>query len=229
MDSSSDSKNLPTDLQAMERGGASDHICGGGWEAGKGPGWLWPGMEPNSICSGGGEPQQGELHSVRSHLVPSVGVTVLIKAQWVLMKWAQQQDTAFYAHLRHRWLRGLGHIPQPLCPGNHPSLHPFLTLFSSPAHTPLAVQCLQEFGYVSLGPGTAQGTSVAAISLIISFLPLMRLGGSCWTWLKLTDKELSCMKTPPCFHSWYPHCAISQSAQAPLPPQSCILLPSGML
>lgn len=72
-------EKFPTDLQENEQSCALGHVLGGGRGAGKGPGWLWLGRGPNGVCSGGRGRQQGELDSVRSRLVPSVHVTVLIK------------------------------------------------------------------------------------------------------------------------------------------------------
>lgn len=72
-------EKFPTDLQEKEQSCASGHVLVGGRGAGKGPGWLWLGRGPNGVCSGGRGHQQGELYSVRSRLVPSVHVTLLIK------------------------------------------------------------------------------------------------------------------------------------------------------
>lgn len=183
-------ENLHSDLQAKQQGCAESHVLGGRG-AGKEPGWLWPGTGLDHVCFGGRVHQQGKLHSVRSYLVPSVCVTMLIKSMVCADGTVMVQDMAFYVHLCYLLLHSLGHIPQPLCPGQQTSsiLSWHVPYFLQLTLISIAVHCLQSFGYVSLRPGTTQGLFVAVISLIVSALPNGagaegdRTTGLGWSWL----------------------------------------------
>lgn len=130
------------------------------------------------------------------------------------MKQEWYQNTSFYAHLCRWWLHSLRHVPQPLCPGQHPSVHPLRTSLTFSSSLPNS-SCSPLPAVIWLCAPGARDSSVAVISLTISaLLRWWRGGRSCWAWLKLTDKKLSRVQK---IHWFYP---ISQSAQSPLPSQS---------
>jgi len=133
-------ENLHTDLQEKEWGCASGHVLVDGRGAGKGPGWLWVGTGLKDVCSGDGGLQQSELHSVRSHLVSSVHVTVLIKGLVGIDETSMVAGLCFLCPslpLMVTW-------PWAHSPVSLPRAHP-LCLLPSPPHSVIsfAVRCLQ--------------------------------------------------------------------------------------
>lgn len=216
-------EKFPTDLQEKEQSCALGHVLVGGWGAGKGPGWLWLGRGLNGVCSGGRGHQQGEVYSIRSRLVPSVHMTLLIKGPVSADETGTVAGDCFLCPP----LPLMATQPWAYSPASVPRQHPSTILSSS----------FPNFS-CSLPPSViwlrALGARDSTRSLCSCDQPhhlcssLMRLVGKGME--LLVDKEHSCMqKTPLRQTQLVPTLPISQSAQSPLPPQSCIFPATGIL